>query len=464
MASKFPCSNPPSTCDQQPNPITTYSAEGDDSTTFIAEAWQKDPPLLNKAFTVYPCAAFAESQDSQSAADLAAANAALVCGNPCSPTFTNSAQTATSTCPNGLVCSFTYPAGQFTALDQLSADRLAFTAATKIVLANPVCPTTLRGGMMCLGAFFSAEVFVSGVGPFTFEKISGSLPPGVVMVENGNSVSFSGVPETTGVYTFTLQITNTAGVVSLQNCIINVVHITTSSPLPDGSLGSPYSTTLDLVDANTEPVTWSIVAGALPDGLSLNSSTGEISGTPTTVGSSDFTVQVSDSTGTCDKDFSINVASSSNICTDGIGALALNRYGVDGYFDGMIPNPSDPSFKPPWDGTFPFYMDGDGGGPNPGIIGFAAGGPGINGISIAGNKACSVLLLFNGCIDGVPQWELRVEDINGDAIWDGTKIDGQTPEGVFNLVGGFDAAPLTLTIVLVDETAVPMDHGTSCVT
>jgi hypothetical protein len=211
-------------------------------------------------------------------------------------------------------------------------------------------------------------------------------------------------------------------------------------------------------------------SGTLPSWITIDTDTSTVIGNAGAVTS---TVSVSDATAKAQAQLqtwvdneltsgNLSCASPSNICTDGIGVLASNRYGIDGYTDGMIPNPSDPSVKPPWDGTFPFYMDGDGGGPNPGVIGFAAGGPGIDGISIAGNKACSVLLLFNGCIAGVPQWELNVEDIDGFSIWDGVKVGGQTPEGIFNLTGGFDVAPLTLTIVLVDQTAIPMDHSTSC--
>lgn len=45
-----------------------------------------------------------------------------------------------------------------------------------------------------------------------------------------------------------------------------------------------------------EPVTWSISVGSLPTGLAINSSTGAITGTPTTPGSSAFTIHVVDST------------------------------------------------------------------------------------------------------------------------------------------------------------------------
>jgi len=44
----------------------------------------------------------------------------------------------------------------------------------------------------------------------------------------------------------------------------------------------------------TAPYSWTITTGPLPSGLNLNSSTGQIIGTPTTEGTSDFTVQVTD--------------------------------------------------------------------------------------------------------------------------------------------------------------------------
>jgi hypothetical protein len=57
--------------------------------------------------------------------------------------------------------------------------------------------------------------------------------------------------------------------------------ITTAS-LPNAVVGTAYSTTL-AASGGTTPYAWSILSGALPAGLSLNASTGVISGTPTAV-------------------------------------------------------------------------------------------------------------------------------------------------------------------------------------
>lgn len=69
--------------------------------------------------------------------------------------------------------------------------------------------------------------------------------------------------------------------------------ITTVS-LPAGMVGEAYSATLEATDGAT-PYTWSVAAGKLPAGLSLNPATGEISGTPTESGTTEFTIKVTDS-------------------------------------------------------------------------------------------------------------------------------------------------------------------------
>jgi hypothetical protein len=66
----------------------------------------------------------------------------------------------------------------------------------------------------------------------------------------------------------------------------------TTSSLPSAEVGQPYSETL-AVSGGASPREFNITAGALPVGLTLSSS-GTISGTPTSASSSTFTVQVTD--------------------------------------------------------------------------------------------------------------------------------------------------------------------------
>ena len=76
--------------------------------------------------------------------------------------------------------------------------------------------------------------------------------------------------------------------------------------LPDGMEGEAYSNRL--AAKGTAPITWSIVSGVLPEGLSLNEDTGEISGTPAGEGTEVFTVMAVNDLGEDIKEFSITIA------------------------------------------------------------------------------------------------------------------------------------------------------------
>ena len=93
--------------------------------------------------------------------------------------------------------------------------------------------------------------------------------------------------------------------------------ITTSS-LPDGKVGEAYSHTLTAT--GTAPITWSI-DGGLPAGLSLNKDTGEISGTPTTAGTSTFTVKATNSAGSNTKELSITIEAADPVELDPVPYL-----------------------------------------------------------------------------------------------------------------------------------------------
>ena len=72
----------------------------------------------------------------------------------------------------------------------------------------------------------------------------------------------------------------------------STLAITTSSPLPQGTAGVAYNVTL-AASGGTPPYTWQLVGGALPSGLNLGSN-GVISGTTSSVGTFNFTIQVTD--------------------------------------------------------------------------------------------------------------------------------------------------------------------------
>jgi hypothetical protein len=126
----------------------------------------------------------------------------------------------------------------------------------------------------------------------------GALPPGLTLQTNGQ---ISGTPTQAGSFTFTVQVRDSASSPQTASRSLTLtiaggssaLQITTTSLLA-AVVGQAYSATLQ-ASGGTPAYTWSITSGALPAGLTLLASTGQITGTPAQASQSSFTVQVRDS-------------------------------------------------------------------------------------------------------------------------------------------------------------------------
>ena len=100
--------------------------------------------------------------------------------------------------------------------------------------------------------------------------------------------------------------------------VINTPPSITTSSLPNGTVGAAYSQTLTAISGTT-PYNWTIVSGTLPAGLSLSSS-GIISGTPTTAGGpTSVTFQMTDANSlTAAKSLSITIITPPSITTNSL--------------------------------------------------------------------------------------------------------------------------------------------------
>ena len=126
--------------------------------------------------------------------------------------------------------------------------------------------------------------------------ISGSLPPGLSLVGNANSEvdtsnwRIQGTPTQAGSFSFWLQATDICPSFPAERAltitILPKVTVTTESLSPI-LLNQPYSFQLTATGAGS--YTWSVASGTLPPGLALSTG-GLLSGTPTQVGASTFTV------------------------------------------------------------------------------------------------------------------------------------------------------------------------------
>ncbi len=170
--------------------------------------------------------------------------------------------------------------------------------------AVSVTPGSLPGGTV--GVPYTASLAATGgVLPYTWSVNSGTLPDGLALTTNPDSTAtISGTPTTFGLSTFTVQVADSetppaTGIsAQLSITIEGVVSITTTT-LPNGTVAIFYDVQLAATGGKT-PYTWNLTStsGPLPPGLSLSSSSGVISGTPTTTGSYPIEVQVTDSEST----------------------------------------------------------------------------------------------------------------------------------------------------------------------
>lgn len=138
-----------------------------------------------------------------------------------------------------------------------------------------------------------------GVGPITWSLTVGTLPNGLSLAPSTGIISgtptapVSATPLTFHAVDSTPVTPQTADSSGLTLTVDSAVAITTTS-LPNGKVGIAYSATLTATGGAT-PYTWALTVGTLPAGLSLNTSTGVISGTPSQGASNaTLTFQVTD--------------------------------------------------------------------------------------------------------------------------------------------------------------------------
>ncbi|HEY0907620.1 MAG TPA: putative Ig domain-containing protein, partial [Methylophilus sp.] len=176
------------------------------------------------------------------------------------------------------------------------------TQVFSITVTSPnitLSPSTLNDATA--GKSFSTLLSpAGGTGPYTCSVSAGSLPAGVSL-SSSPACTLSGTPTTSGSYSFSVTATDSNGNSGSQSYALTVV------PALEANIAIASTTlTVNVAATAFTPVTASggkpaysyAIAPVLPTGLTLNSSTGEISGTPTvTASSASYTVTITDALG-----------------------------------------------------------------------------------------------------------------------------------------------------------------------
>ena len=222
-------------------------------------------------------------------------------------------------------------------VSSLSAGGTIGTAAAWAVLAislklgAPPAVTTasLPGGQAGL-AYSQALTAAGGVSPYSWAVTAGSLPGGLSLAAGTGVIS--GTPAAAGTSSFTITVTDSltaTGSKALSIAVVPAALVVTTATLPDGTATiAGYSQTL-AATGGTAPYTWSVVAGALPGGLTLTGATGVIAGTPAAAGDFAFTVRATDAAAvTADKALTIHIAAAPGVLAVTTASLPAATQGV----------------------------------------------------------------------------------------------------------------------------------------
>lgn len=145
------------------------------------------------------------------------------------------------------------------------------------------CPALVVDTTYRAGTFLRLSAgLVGGVGPRDFYITSGALPAGITLSSDG---VLSGVTNATGTFNYRLAARDGNGLGVVRDCSLDVSPATTivrnACPLDAAQIGSYYNSGPKFYNSSTAPLSYQLFNSTLPAGLSLSSTTGEITGTPT---------------------------------------------------------------------------------------------------------------------------------------------------------------------------------------
>ncbi|MBB3843663.1 uncharacterized protein YhjY with autotransporter beta-barrel domain [Xanthomonas arboricola] len=179
------------------------------------------------------------------------------------------------------------------------ANTFTATQAYALTVAGPnlaLPASTLPAGTA--GQAYSAAITpaTGGTAPYRYALTAGALPNGVIV--DAATGALSGTPTLSSTFNFTLTATDSTpspAVQASQNYSVTIAAATlvlAQPTLPPAVRGSAYNQVLT-ASGGVAPYRYSIASGTLPAGLTL-ANDGTLSGTPTTQGTSSFTIAVAD--------------------------------------------------------------------------------------------------------------------------------------------------------------------------
>ena len=188
----------------------------------------------------------------------------------------------------------------------------ATNATTSLTVTDNAIVDARTGGISAYGVNITPEFNIGSTGStggIVFDGTEGTVYGNVTLQENltigeGETLTIGdGASLDTNGKTITVESGGKLEGTPTGSGTVKIAPTITTESLPDGEVGTAYNQSLTAT--GDAPITWT-VSGTLPDGLSLNSD-GTITGTPTAAGSSTVTVKATNSAGSAEKTFTLNI-------------------------------------------------------------------------------------------------------------------------------------------------------------
>jgi uncharacterized protein YhjY with autotransporter beta-barrel domain len=226
--------------------------------------------------------------------------------------------------PAGNISGTPTAAGTFS-IAVTATDAFGFTGSANysVTVASPaisLSPASLPSGTA--GTAYSQPVTADGgIAPYTYNQ-AGPLPAGLIF--DSATGAFSGTPTQSGSFNLSVSATDSttgipASITQAYTLVITAPNVSIApATLPAGTVGDAYRQTIS-ASGGISPYSYA-QSGTLPPGLTFDTTSGDLAGTPTSAGSFNFSITATDSTtgtaGTSMTSYTVAVGQAAPVASD----------------------------------------------------------------------------------------------------------------------------------------------------